>query len=737
MSAQDFFLHAQQAYNTGRREEAQTFCRRALGEQGDHAGAHQLLGVLLLESGDARAAASHFFEAAAREPNEPSIHQNHAMALLALGDAERAIVALDRAIALKSDYGMAYFNRANAQMQLGHFGDAIGNFERALKLGLRDHTLFYGLAHAHAALGQKNEALICYDRAIVMKHDFLEAVFNRALLLLEMNRCEEALSWFNRALVLNPRLTEAHVQRGVALSRVGRTEDAVKAFDQAIRQKPDHGLAMAHKGLMLHERERYGEALDAFDAAIAHQPDLLFLKGVRLFGMLNVCRWETFESDAADLIAEVEQGKALVEPFQLLCFPSTPAQQKTCAKRYAEQKFSAQPLTRLPAGHCGRLRIAYVSKDFRDHATAVLFTEVLEQHDRNAVEVFAFSHGPDDGSTARARVQNAVEHFDDVQGLDDWAIARRITDCGIDIAVDLDGYTAAARPGILSHRPAPVQASFLGYPGTLGAGHIDYLIADAVVAPFAHEAHYTEKLVHMPGSYQPNGARPEGPLPSRREAGLPETGFVFGAFNNNFKITPDVFASWMKILARVPGSILWLFARTDAAKHNLAREAGRQGVDPARLIFAPPVDLATHMARLPLIDLFLDTYIYGAHTTASDALWAGVPVVTKLGSSFTGRVAASLLSATGLAELITHSPEDYENLAVALAHEPARLARLKTHLKNGRTSFPLFDSAAFARDLEKAFAGMWARYQTGLAPESFAVAPAPNPVDSGLIGARA
>jgi predicted O-linked N-acetylglucosamine transferase (SPINDLY family) len=370
-----------------------------------------------------------------------------------------------------------------------------------------------------------------------------------------------------------------------------------------------------------------------------------------------------------------------------------------------------------------RIRIAYLSADFHSHATAALMAGVFESHDRTRFQTVAISFGPDDRSEMRARLMPAFERFVDVREKSDPEIATTLRQMEIDIAIDLKGYTQDSRPGILAHRPVPIQAGYLGFPGTMGADYIDYIIADAVVIPPEHESFYTEKVVRLPDTYQGNDSkrRIAERTPTRAEAGLPETGFVFCCFNNNFKILPDMFAIWMRLLACVEGSVLWLIEDNAAAARNLKREAVARGIAADRLVFAPRVNLDVHLARHRLGDLFLDTLPYNAHTSASDALWAGLPVLTCLGTGFAGRVAASLLQAVGMPELVTQSLEAYESLALKLARDSGALDALKAKLARNRMTQPLFDTTRFTRNLEAAYLAMWERHRSGLPPAGFAV----------------
>ena len=367
--------------------------------------------------------------------------------------------------------------------------------------------------------------------------------------------------------------------------------------------------------------------------------------------------------------------------------------------------------------------MAYLSADFYAHATAFLMAGVFEHHDRARFETDAVSFSPDDASQMRARLERAFDRFTDVHGMDDAAVAAMLREMEIDIAVDLKGYTGGARPGILAFRPAPVQIHYLAYPGTMGAGFIDYLLADRTVVPEEERKFYMEQIAYLPDSYQCNDSarRISERTATREESGLPESGFVFCCFNSNYKIMPEMFDIWMRLLHAIPGSVLWLLEENPAATANLLREAQTRGVAAERLVFAKRIALPDHLARLRNADLVLDTLPYGAHTTASDALWAGVPVLTCLGSTFAGRVAASLLWALGLPELIAHSRDEYETAARNLARDASALAAIKARLAENRDTYPLFDTARITRNLEAAYTQMWERQQRGMPPASFAV----------------
>jgi predicted O-linked N-acetylglucosamine transferase (SPINDLY family) len=437
------------------------------------------------------------------------------------------------------------------------------------------------------------------------------------------------------------------------------------------------------------------------------------------------CEWSDFETEQAGLVGMVRQG-ARVPPFYLFSTPASASDQLTCAQRWIapirpppEAVFEHEVSVRRQ-----RIRLGYLSGDFHQHATAQLMAELFELHDRDRFEVFAYSYGPDDESPMRARLVRAFDRFVDVRALAHREAAQRIHADEVDILIDLKGYTHHARPAIPAHRPAPVQVSYLGYPATMGADFIDYVIVDPIVVPTSQQPFFSEKLVHLPASYQVNDRRREAAkaATSRQDWGLPDGRLVFCSFNNAYKITPAFFDIWMRVLGAVPGSVLWLLEANELMKGNLRLQAEKRGVDAKRLIFAPRVAPAQHLARQRHADLFLDTLPCNAHTTASDALWAGLPVLTCCGDTFAGRVAASLLTAVGLGELIAPSLEEYERSALALARDPQRLVALRQKLADNRDSSALFDPVKLTGNIEAAYARMWQTRLCGERPAAFSIA---------------
>ena len=655
-----------------------------------------------------------------------------------------AIADFDRAIKLQPNYPEAYCNKGRSLAELRRHDDALSTYRHALALNPDFAEAWLGCGHVFKALKRTDEAFdaydkalrfspgladgwlgrgdlfmdqmryddarLAYERALALKPDLAEAWLGRANISKELKRLDEAAAFYDKALAIKPDFAEAWLGRGNLLRDLGRHGEALAAYNKALALKSDLAEAWLGSGAAYSETKQFTEAFRAYDKALTLKPDLIGVEGARLNARLLLCDWSNLDADCEHLVAAVRKGQANTQPFALLALPVSPADQLQCAKVWVATEYPAarEPLWHEERYAHDRIRVGYLSADFRQHVVASLIVGMLECHDRSRFDVTAVSLGPKDTSDLRRRLEGAVEHFVDVEGAADEEIARRIKALEIDVLVDLMGFTAGSRPGILARRPAPIQVSFLGYLGTMGAPYIDYIVADRTVVPEAHREFYSERVVYLPHCFQPTDRkRPIADKSlSRPEAGLPESGFVFCCFNGSYKITPPVFDHWMRILQRVAGSVLWLVAENQVVRANLQREAAARGVDAGRLVFAAPVSLPEHQARLPLADLFLDTWPYNAGATASDTLWAGVPLLTRLGETFVGRMAASVLQAIGLPELVTATPEAYEALAVELATNPARSAAIKLKLANNRLTMPLFDTALYTGHIEAAYAEM-------------------------------
>jgi protein O-GlcNAc transferase len=611
---------------------------------------------------------------------------------------------------------VALNNRGVALERLDRFDEALASIESALSIQPDYADAFYNRGIVLLRMKRFEEALTSYEQALAIRPEYAEALSNRGIAMMALHFLDGALVSFDRALALKADYAEAWYNRGIALMKLERPTEALASFDKALAIRPDYAEAFSNRGAALQALKRHDEALAVFERVLAADPNHRHALSALATSALEACDWRLTERVSPTLKRWIAEQGGFVAPFIGLFYSDDPSLQLQCARNFARHNIPvASPPPRRPARRHDRIRIAYVSADFRNHPMAHLIAELFELHDRARFEVIGISFGPEDRSDIRARVVGAFDRFHDVRSSSDRDIAALIGDLEIDIAVDLMGHTRNCRPGIFAQRGAPIQVSYLGFPGTMGVDFIDYIIADEIVLPLDQQPFYTERIVHLPATYWVNDSKLKisEHVPTRTEAGLPEQGFVFCCFNKSAKMTAPVFEVWVRLLAAVEGSVLWLLRDNAVAERNLRREAARRGIDPERLVFADKLELDRHLARHRLADLFLDTLPYNAHTTATDALQAGLPVVTCVGGTFAGRVAASLLSAIGLPELMTHSLVEYEALALRLAGDGDYRADILAKLVRNRATFPLFDTDRFRRDIEAAYTTMYERWQRG------------------------
>lgn len=578
------------------------------------------------------------------------------------------------------------------------------------------------LARALRRLGRPEAAAAHFDRAAALRPGDAEfelpARLHRGTMLEAQGRHEDALAHFQAAVQQHPDAADAWAALGMLQWRVRDAATAAASFQRALQIDPTRPEVIEAFALTLQSEARFDDAALMFERLLQLDPDRPLTPGRLMHCKMLEADWTALERLQQRVETGIAAGQLTAEPFGLQGYCASPQTLLQAAQAYAASRHPDRSAQLAPArpGRGPKIRLGYSAGEFRAQATSLLLVEVLEQHDREGFEVFAIDNGWNDGSALRARIESAVTEVVPIRALDDRAAAAAVRERGIDILVNLNGYFGQARNNLFSLRPAPIQVNYLGFPGTLGAGFIDYLIADPVVIPPADRHFYTEKVVYLPDSYQPNDAQrriSDEPL-RRSDVGLPEDGFVFCCMNNVYKITPAVFDIWMRLLQRVPGSVLWLYGRVAQARDNLRHEAAARGVAAERLVFAPPFPPERHLARLRLADLFLDTWPYNAHTTGSDALWAGLPVLTCKGPTFPSRVGASLLYAVGLPELVADSFTAYEALACRLATEPGLLAALRARLAARLAVAPLFDSRRYTRHLEAAYRQMVDRARAGL-----------------------
>ncbi len=613
------------------------------------------------------------------------------------------------------------FLRSVSLHQQGKNKEALDICEHLLITQGSDENIYTLTGVILIQLGRYLDALEMLNQAISINPNNLDAHYNIGVILQSMHRINECIASYQQVLKLQPKHCDALNNLGAVLFSIHEYEEALVVYDRLTEVNSNYAQAYNNKGLILGALNSPEEAVVCFERALSLVPGYEYLLDTLIHYRMKICDWSNYEKNLNQMLTEVAQGAKVSTGFSIL---SVAPQAKIhrivsevlCADKYAEKSGSVSLVKKTISN---KIRIGYFSADFHNHATTCLMAELFERHDRDRFELFAFSFGPDLQDQMRHRVTSAFDHFFDVRFKSDEEIAKLSRVWSIDIAVDLKGLTQDHRLGIFSYRAAPIQVNYIGYPGTVAAPYMDYIIADHTLIPKESRQYYSEKVVYLPGSYQVNDRQRKiaDRIFTRAELGLPEQGFVFCCFNNNYKITPDVFDSWVRILLAVPGSVLWLFEDNPTAAANLRKEAQQRGLDPNRLVFAKKMELSEHLARHRLADLFLDTLPYNAHTTASDALWVGLPVLTRMGESFASRVAGSLLNAIGLPELITDSPQAYEPLAIQLATHPDQLNAIKAKLEQNRLTTPLFDTEKYTKHLETAYQSMCDRYQADLPPD--------------------
>lgn len=637
------------------------------------------------------------------------------------GRLEAALAGYDAALRLAPGFADAHSNRGIVLAQQGRADDALASFAAALRARPDHADAEVNSALVLAGLGRADDAIAAYERALAIDPRHLTAAINLGLLLLGQQRLEAAMAALEHARQLAPGLAAVHFAQATVLQQMFLFDAAIIAFRRAIEAQPDHVEALAGLAYLELETKQPEAALATTERLLALQPGRPFTLELRQRLRRELGDFAYDATDNAAIAARLRDGRGGVGPLLLMTAIDDPELQHEAARAWMAALGPVAPAPGpYPRGE--RLRIGYFSADFHDHATLRLMGEMIAAHDRTRFEITAFSYGPASDDAARRQLAASVDALVAAETMTDAAIIAEARRRRIDIAVDLKGLTTLTRMGIFTGRAAPLQVSFLGYPGTLASPAIDWLVADRRLIPDAERRHYREAIAFLPDSYQPNGRRRDRVTrPARAAAGLPDDAFVFCSFNAAHKISGEMVAAWLRILAAVPGSVLWLWHDQPRARANLRAAAGTAGIDPERLVFAATLPQADHLARLGLADLFLDSFPYGAHTTASDALGQGVPIVTRAGRSFASRVATSLLHAMGLPELSTASLADYEALAVALAGDPARLAALKARLAAAIPAAPLFDPDRFARHLEAAFETMDMAARAGAAPADFDV----------------
>ena len=678
MTLQVQFQDAVALHQQGKLVEAEALYCRIMAEMPDNFAARYMFALMRYQQKRNDEALAAVEEALKRNRLSPDALALHGVLLQEAGRHEEGLASLDAAIAAKPDDAAFWFNRGRALLNMGRGDEALTAMEKSLALNPRNGEGWKISGALRQRLNRMTEALADFDKCLALQPADAETWFRRGATLYALRRQNEARESFTRALAIKPDHAEAMYQRGVAAWMGAMDFEAASAdLEQALR----------------------------LDASLAYAPGWLLM--VRQY----VADWSNFAADVARINDGIREGRKVTEPFVYQAISESPADLRSCSVIYAGDRYPARAAIAPKTATAGKIRIGYLSGEFRDQATAYLTAGLYECHDRERFDIVGFDNGWDDGSAIRKRLNASLGRIVDISLLSSRSAAEAVKAEGIDILVNLNGYFGEHRMDVFAQRPAPIQVNYLGFPATLGADYIDYLIADRIAIPEDERKYYAEQIVYLPDCYQVNDFWVKGQPapPSRADCGLPESAFVFCNFNSSHKLTPEAFAGWMRILRQTPGSVLWLLEFHPRFAANLRKAAQAQGIDGARILFAPVVKHDFHLARLSLADLCLDALPYNAHTTGSDALRAGVPLLTRRGSAFAGRVGASLLNAVGLPELVTETEEEFEALAMCLAQEPARLAALRGKLRHNRAGAPLFDTARFTRNLEAAYTQMWER----------------------------
>ncbi|MFM7083530.1 MAG: tetratricopeptide repeat protein [Hyphomicrobium sp.] len=700
-------------------DEAFASYKTALTIKPDYLEAYLNLGGILTDLKRFDEAVATFKTALGLKPDYAEAHNNLGSVLKNQQRYEEAIAAFNAALQIKPRFPEAQYNLALILHDTHKYEQAVSAYSKALHLNPRHAEGFKNLGRVLYCLKRYDEALSAYAKALEIKPDYDEAYYNLGNLLFQLQRYEEAIVAFTKAIQTTPHYGQVYNNLAVVLCYLKRYEEALSPLKKALEINPDNAEAHNNIANIYCVLKRYDEAVAPFNKAIALNPQYTEAKAHRYHLLSHLCDWPFLKRLSKD-ISNLGLSGTSCPPFTVLSLEDSPLRHHQRSQMYASEKFSLiqTPQFKRPSSKPASLKIGYFSADFHNHATMHLMAGLFEKHNKKRFNLYAFSYGPDKNDEMRQRLKSSVHVFHDVRSLTDVQISEFARREGLDIAVDLKGYTQDSRVGIFSYRSAPIQITYLGYPGTTGSSFMDYIIADKTVIPPEAQKYYSEKVIYLPHCYQVNDdkrAISKKPL-SRKDVGLPEHGFVFCCFNNNYKITEEEFDIWMRLLLKVDQSVLWLFQANPWAVKNLKVEAEKRGVHPSRLVFAEKQNFADHLARHRLADLFLDTFNYNAHTTASDALWAGLPLVTKIGEGFAARVGASLLTALQVPELISTTKEDYEAKALSLALQPEKLAAVKEKIEKNRTASPLFNTELFTRDLENAYEQAYETWFQGQPP---------------------
>ena len=709
---------------TGRVGDSLTAAQKSVQLAPQDAEAHNNLGNTLKELGRLDEALASYNRAIALKPDFVEAHFSCGITLNELDRLDEALASYNQAIALKPDYAEAHLSLGITLNKLGKLSEALASYNQAITLRPDYAEAYNNMGNALKDNGKLEEAIEAYNKALSCKPDNAEAYYNMGNTLKDQGKPEEAIASYNKALLLKPDYADAFNNMGGALKDHDKLQEAIAAYQKALSLNPDYAEAHHNMGNALTDQGKLDEAIEAYNKALVIKSDYEGARVSKLFQEAHICKWDGIAKDI-ERLPRLGTIKEYVAPFAMLALEDAPKRHRIRSEKYAAAKYPQKSMSTWakPLQKPERLRIGYFSADFHDFPGMYLMAGLLEKHDRTKFEISAFSYGPDIDDQMRKRIVKAVDHFIDIRTADVNTVVDLARQQNIDIAVHRNGYTKNNRTELFASGLAPIQINYLGYPGTLGTDYIDYIVADPFVVPDDMRQHYSEQIMYLPNTYQPNDDKRtiSDKVITRNDMGLPDRAFVFCCFNNNYKISLSEFDIWMRLLSKVEGSVLWLLKSNKWAEQNLKQQAEAMGVSAERIIFAERLPQAEHLARHRLADLFLDTFNYNAHTTASDALWAGLPVVTKAGQGFAARVAGSLLNAVGLPELVTTTEQDYEELVLRLATNPTKLAAVKETLAANRLTQPLFNTELYTKHLENGYQQAYQCYFDKKLPQTITV----------------
>jgi len=707
-------------FSSGHISEALNTVQTLISQHPNEALLHNISGVCYKATGQLELAAQSFKRAVAIKSDFADAHYNLGLTLQELNQLDDAVKCYEKALTIKPDYAEAFNNLGVTLKDLDQLDEAVKCYEKALIINPDYPEAHNNLGNALKNLGRASRAAECFERMLTIEPDYAEGHNNLGITLMVLGQPNAAVKSYMKALAIEPDYAEAYSNLGITLNELGRFEDAEASYKKALAIAPHFAEAHSNLGDLLTDLKRFNEALVSYESAFNLKPDITSILGKLLHTKMHLCLWDDLSSMLDELQDKINNNEKVIDPFVMLGLIDDPELQRKATEIFVNENFQKNhdlPRIGLYPKH-KKIRIGYFSADFREHPVSALTAELYEIHDRSHFEIYGFSYGPDTKDKMNLRIKAGVDHFYDVRTISHKDVAMLARSLEIDIAVDLGGYTQNARTEIFAMSAAPIQVSYIGYIGTMGANYYDYLVADQTMIPKKNQKYYTEKIAYLP-SFQVNDSTQSTPSTTltRQDVGLPEIGFVFCSFNNNFKITPTTFDSWGRILKKVKDSVLLIYTDNESAQINLTKEITLRGIDPSRLIFGKRLSKTEYLERYRVVDLFLDTHPYNAGTTASDALRMELPVLTYLGSSAVSRHAASVINALNLPELIAATEEEYEKLAIRLATHPEKLKNIKDKLVGNLPIAPLYDTPMFTRHLESAYSMMYDRYQRGLDPD--------------------